>query len=242
MTFQLWPAIDVLGGRVVRLRQGDYTAITAYEQPIAELLETAATFAHGLHVVNLDGARDGDPELAPLLKQIIAESPIPVEIGGGLRTLDAIGNVLEQGAVRAIIGSRAVEDALFVEDAVERFGAGRIVVGVDLRNGRPATRGWTQTADLSAERFLDDLTDDGVTTVIVTDIQADGMLQGPNVALVQRLVRAFPELEIIASGGVATMDDLAALRDAGAAGAVFGRAWLDGALDPEALLAFREVA
>ena len=242
MTFQLWPAIDVLGGQIVRLRQGDYNAITAYDAPVEALLETVAAFADGLHIVNLDGARDGDAALGPLLSRLLAESPVPVEIGGGLRTLGAIAEVLNQGAARAIIGSRAVEDATFVREAVDQFGAARVIVGVDLKKGQPATRGWTETADLSAEQLLESLSDDGIETVIVTDIQTDGMMQGPNVALIQQLVEAFPELEIVASGGVATADDLAALREAGAAGAVFGRAWLDGVLTADALRAFREVA
>ncbi|NNF58097.1 MAG: 1-(5-phosphoribosyl)-5-((5-phosphoribosylamino)methylideneamino)imidazole-4-carboxamide isomerase [Rhodothermaceae bacterium] len=242
MSFQLWPAIDVLGGRVVRLRQGDYDAITTYDTPVETLLDTVASFADGLHVVNLDGARDGDAEPGSLLKRLLAESPVPVEIGGGLRTMGALAEAFEQGAARVIIGSRAVEDAAFVREAVGHFGADRVVVGVDLKDGRPATRGWTETADLSADQLLESLSDDDVETVIVTDVQTDGMMQGPNHALIRRLVESFPELEIIASGGVAAVDDLAALRDTGAAGAVFGRAWLDGVLTPDALRAFREVA
>lgn len=239
MSFALWPALDLLAGRAVRLRQGAYDDVTTYDATPTSILDAIAPFADGLHLVDLDGARDGTPSGSPFLDAVLTESTIPVEVGGGLRTIEAVADVLDRGAARAILGSRAVSDADFVRDCLQRFGAERVVVGLDLHDGRPATHGWTSTADVRAEDLLSSLYGNGIETVIVTDIQTDGMMGGPNVALIERLVSAFPDLFIIASGGVATVPHLGALRDAGAAGAVFGRAWIEGALAPADLVAFR---
>lgn len=237
--FELWPALDLLGGRVVRLRQGDFTAITTYDDPVEGLVATAARFADGLHVVDLDGARDGATANAPLIERLVALSPVPVEVGGGIRTEADVARVLGQGVARVILGSRAVEDPGFVAAMVARHGPAQVVVGADLRDGRPAVRGWTATANLTAETFLQAMAEAGVETAIVTDVATDGMMEGPNTKLLGRLAAAFPDLHVIASGGVASVADLAGLRDAGTAGAVFGRAWLDGALAPDDLIAFR---
>ncbi|MDX1419107.1 MAG: 1-(5-phosphoribosyl)-5-[(5-phosphoribosylamino)methylideneamino] imidazole-4-carboxamide isomerase [Rubricoccaceae bacterium] len=238
-SFELWPALDLLGGRVVRLRQGDFSAITTYDDPIEALVTTAARFADGLHVVDLDGARDGATANAPLIERLVALSPVPIEVGGGLRTEADVARALGQGMARVILGSRAVEDPGFVRAMVEEYGPARIVVGADLRDGRPAVRGWTASAALTADAFLQAMREAGVETVIVTDVATDGMMEGPNTALLGRLASAFPDLRIIASGGVASVADLDALRAAGTAGAVFGRAWLDGVLAPDDLIAFR---
>lgn len=238
MSFQLWPALDLLDGRVVRLRQGDYDAVTHYEDTLDDLLATAQRFAHGLHIVDLDGARDGQTGNAALLDAILDRATVPVEIGGGVRTEDDIERLLYKGAARVILGSRAVEDPPFVTAMVARFGPGRIVAGADLKDGKPAVRGWLDTADLTADTFLDQMVEAGVETVIVTDVSTDGMMQGPNTALIKRLAAAFPSLDVIASGGVASVTDLDALRQDGAAGAVIGKAWLDGAISADDLLAF----
>ncbi|MEM1042863.1 MAG: HisA/HisF-related TIM barrel protein [Bacteroidota bacterium] len=237
--FQLWPALDLLGGRAVRLRRGDYDDVTTYDATPASVLGAVAPFADGLHLVDLDGARDGKPTASPFLDAVLSESTIPVEVGGGLRTVEAVGDVLGRGAARAILGSRVAADPDFARQCIEAFGAGRIVVGLDVRDGRPATHGWKRTADVEAEILLESLAYVGVQTVIVTDIQTDGMMTGPNAALIERLAAAFPAFSVIASGGIATVAHLEALRDAGAAGAVFGRAWIEGALAPADLAAFR---
>lgn len=238
MSFQLWPAIDVLGGKVVRLKQGDYNAVTTYEQSLSSLVSTINAFADGIHIVDLDGARNGRSAVGSTVNKILATTPLRVELGGGLRTIEALGEALDLGLTRAIIGSRAVSDSAFVKEAIARFGPRRVVVGVDLKDGRTATNGWTETADQSAEQLLERLARDGVRTIIVTDIHTDGMMQGPNVGLIRRLTTAFPDLDIVASGGVASIEDLKQIRDTGAKGAVFGRAWIEGALPWDALQAF----
>ena len=242
MSFQLWPALDLLDGHVVRLRQGDYDAVTRYDAALDDLLATAERFADGLHVVDLDGARNGATGNDDLLAIILDRATVPVEIGGGVRTEADIERLLGLGAARVILGSRAVEDPPFVDAMVARFGAEYIVVGADLKDGRPAVRGWTDTADLTADGFLRRMAESGVKTVIVTDVQTDGMMKGPNTPLIARLAADFPELAIIASGGVASVDDLDALRQSGAVGAVIGRAWLDGALSADDLVAFKTEA
>ncbi len=239
MSFALWPALDLLDGRAVRLRRGDYDEVTTYDATPASILDAVAPFADGLHLVDLDGARDGQPSRSPFLDAILAESTLPVEVGGGLRTIEAVGDVLDRGASRAILGSRIAGDPNFALACIEQFGAERIVAGLDLRDGRPAIHGWTRTADVKAETLMKRLAHVGVETFIVTDIQTDGMMTGPNVPLIEWLVQLFPGLSIIASGGVATVAHLGALREAGAAGAVFGRAWIEGALSPTDLAAFR---
>ena len=239
-SFQLWPALDLLGGRVVRLRQGDFDDVTTFDEAPEALVARAAAFGDGLHVVDLDGARSGATVNEALVRRIVRASPVPVQLGGGLRTLDAVARAVELGVARVVVGSKAVEDPGFVGRLVQAFGPDAVAVGADLRGGRLATHGWTETSEQAVDDFFATMTGLGVETFVVTDIATDGMLAGPNVALIKRVAGAFSAVRVLASGGVASTDDLDALRGVGAGGAVLGRAWLGGTLSTDALRTYAE--
>ena len=235
---QLYPAIDMKNGRCVRLCQGKFKNITVYSEHPEEIAalwqEKKATF---LHLVDLDGALAGRSVNEETIKKIVSSVNIPVEIGGGIRSLDTIARYLDAGVERVILGTQAVTDPEFLEAAVRRFGA-QAAVGVDLKDGAIAIRGWKETAPEPAEQFFARLCALGVRTVICTDVSRDGMLGGTNVALYQGLSRQF-DLDLIASGGVSSIEDLQQLKEIGLYGAILGKALYTGAL--ELRRALREV-
>lgn len=227
---QLYPAIDLKDGKCVRLVQGNYNKVTIYsEKPsdIAKLWESqGATY---LHLVDLDGAKSGSVVNEAAIRDIIEAISIPVEIGGGIRTLEAIENMLAMGVKRVILGSSAVRNRVFIEEAISKFGHEKIVVGVDTKGGRVAIEGWLEATDLSAIDFCQELQKLGVRTVIYTDIAKDGMLQGPNIQETRQLIE-MTQLEIIASGGVASYDDLEQIASIQASGVIIGKALYTGTL------------
>ena len=226
----LLPAIDLYGGRVVRLTRGDYARMTVYrDDPAAQAADFQAAGAQWLHVVDLEGARDGTTPSFPVIREICRRTSLKVEIGGGIRSLDTIQKYLEAGVSRVILGTAAVTDPAFLKNALDRFGA-QAAVGVDLRDGAIAIRGWRETAPERAEAFFARLCGMGVKTVVCTDVSRDGMLGGANVALYRDLSRRFP-LDFIASGGVTGISDLQALKALGLYGAILGKALYTGALD-----------
>lgn len=226
----LLPAIDLYEGKVVRLTRGDYGNMTVYrDDPAAQ--------AAWLHTVDLEGARDGGTPNFEVIRQICRSTGLKVEIGGGIRSLDTIARYLDAGVERVILGTQAVTDPEFLEAAVRRFGA-QAAVGVDLKDGAIAIRGWKETAPEPAEQFFARLCALGVRTVICTDVSRDGMLGGTNVALYQGLSRQF-DLDLIASGGVSSIEDLQQLKEIGLYGAILGKALYTGAL--ELRRALREV-
>ena len=235
---QLYPAIDMKNGRCVRLCQGKFKNITVYSEHPEEIAalwqEKKATF---LHLVDLDGALAGRSVNEETIKKIVSSVNIPVEIGGGIRSLDTIARYLDAGVERVILGTQAVTDPEFLEAAVRRFGA-QAAVGVDLKDGAIAIRGWKETAPEPAEQFFARLCALGVRTVICTDVSRDGMLGGTNVALYRALSQQF-DLDLIASGGVSSMEDLQRLKEIGLYGAILGKALYTGAL--ELRRALREV-
>jgi phosphoribosylformimino-5-aminoimidazole carboxamide ribotide isomerase len=223
---ELYPAVDVQGGQVVRLRQGDAQQATAYA---ADPLDTAHAFvrdgARWLHFVDLDRAfgRGDNRELA---RRFLAGAPARVQVGGGLRSAEAIEEMLGWGAARVVIGTKAATDPALVDTLLARHGPERLAVGIDARDGRVAVRGWTETFDLTALELATRVRAQGARTVIYTDVARDGMLAGPDL----RGARAIADLglDIIASGGVASLADLTAVRDARLAGAIVGRALYEG--------------
>ena len=235
---QLYPAIDMKNGKCVRLCQGKFKNITVYSEHPEEIAalwqEKKATF---LHLVDLDGALAGRSVNEETIKKIVSSVNIPVEIGGGIRSLDTIARYLDAGVERVILGTQAVTDPEFLEAAVRRFGA-QAAVGVDLKDGAIAIRGWKETVPEPAEQFFARLCALGVRTVICTDVSRDGMLGGTNVALYQGLSRQF-DLDLIASGGVSSIEDLQQLKEIGLYGAILGKALYTGAL--ELRRALREV-
>lgn len=225
------PAIDLKGGVCVRLRQGRADDVTTYNaDPAAQARDWRDQGGRELHVVDLDGAFAGTPRHAEVIRAIIAAFGGPVEVGGGLRTPEAIEAVLEAGATRAIIGSAALENPELLSQAVELHGE-RIAVGIDARDGFVQTRGWVTTTAVKATDFAKAVAGMGVSTIIYTDTATDGMLGGPNLAQMAAICAAAPTCRITASGGVSTPQDVANLRALGCPNlraAIVGKALYDG--------------
>jgi phosphoribosylformimino-5-aminoimidazole carboxamide ribotide isomerase len=222
----IFPAIDMRHGKCVRLLQGRADQETVYfEDPVAVAQRWEAAGAAWLHLVDLDGAMSEGSGNRAIAKRIFAALRIPVQFGGGLRAMNDLDEILEAGAARVVMGTAAVQRPEFLAEAVQRFG-GRIVVGIDARDGRVATHGWNQVGSLEAAAFAQTLARSGVQRVVYTDISKDGMLAGPNLEATRRLA-ADSRLKVIASGGVASLDDLRALRGLegfGVEGAIVGKA------------------
>ncbi len=234
MSMKIFPAIDLSGQKVVRLVRGDYAKMTVYgEDPVKTALEFEAAGASYLHVVDLDGAKSGSRENFAVIEQILKSTKLSVEIGGGIRDMEAVSAYLNAGAMRVIIGTAAVRNPAFLAEALSKYGT-KIAVGVDFKNGQTATDGWTK-ADGDAFEFCRKLADMGVGALICTDIAKDGMLEGPNQEMYRQLVQL--KTEIIASGGVSGLEDLKILKQTGVGGAIVGKALYTGAVDlREALL------
>ncbi|HEY0479414.1 MAG TPA: HisA/HisF-related TIM barrel protein [Kofleriaceae bacterium] len=223
---KLFPAIDLLGGRAVRLEEGKRDRATVFhDRPVELVAELARGGADRLHVVDLDGAF-GEPRQLALIAAIVAASPIPVEVGGGLRDRASIDRILELGAAFAVLGTAAVRDPALVE-AVCRAYRGRIIVAVDARDGVVAIDGWTASGGITAIELATRAAGWGAAAVLYTDVARDGLGGGPNVAQTAGLARA-AGLEVIASGGVGSLADLAELARAGVPAVVVGRALYDG--------------
>ena len=235
----LYPAIDLLDGQAVRLRQGKRDDVTIYGDPVELACKWRSMGAKWLHLVDLGAAFDGQTQHLPLLKDIIAAFNGPVELGGGLRSMQDIELRVNAGVSRCIIGTAAAENPTLVQEACRAF-PGKIAVGIDAKNGLVATRGWVATTGLTATELALRMKDMGVDTVIYTDVSRDGMMQGPNVPATRALVEA-TGLNIIGSGGVSAIRDLQDFRAAGCAGAILGKALYEGAFTlPEALEAMKE--
>jgi phosphoribosylformimino-5-aminoimidazole carboxamide ribotide isomerase len=237
--FTLYPAIDLKQGRVVRLQRGDMAQATIYaEDPAEQARAFAADGFKWLHVVDLDGAFAGKPANAEAVARILAASPLPVQLGGGIRNMPTVEAWLGAGVTRVILGSAAVKDPPFVRQACRHF-PGRVVVGIDARGGMVATEGWAETSTLSARDLALRLEDAGAAAIIYTDIDRDGMLSGVNVEQTRALALAL-ETPVIASGGVASIADLVALKAVaadGISGCILGRALYDGRIVPAEALA-----
>ena len=227
MTITLYPAIDLRGGRAVRLRQGDFDQATVFnEDPVAQARAFAEGGAGSLHVVDLDGALDGEPVHAALVASIAAAFSGTVHLGGGLRSRAAIETALATGADRVVVGTAVLADRDLLRWAIDRLGDS-LVVALDARQGKVATHGWTQVSDRDAWDVAFFFFNDWVSNEIYTDIGRDGTLGGPNLAALRRLSEAAPPLQLIASGGISSLDDLRKLRDLGiptVTGVIVGRA------------------
>ena len=228
----LLPAIDLIGGKVVRLTRGDYARATVYgDDPLAAALSFRDAGAEHLHVVDLEGARDGGRPNEAVIRRLIAESGLSVEVGGGVRDREAAEAYLSAGAARVILGTAAAENADLVRELCAEYGD-RIAVGADARDGVIAVRGWTETSGEDLFSFCRRMESLGVGTLICTDISKDGVLSGTNVELYRKLTGAL-DAKVIASGGVSSLDDVRALMSAGVFGAILGRALYTGALSLE---------
>lgn len=231
----LLPAIDLYEKKVVRLTRGDYAQMTVYnDDPVAQAKLFQDAGAQWLHTVDLEGAKDGSTPNYSVIEAICKDTSLKVEIGGGIRSLDTIQKYLDAGVERVILGTKAVTDPAFLEESLDKFGS-HIAVGVDIKDGKIAIKGWLETAQDSVEDFFTKLCKLGVSTVICTDVSKDGMLAGTNVDLYRQLSQKF-SLDFIASGGVSSREDLMRLKELGLYGAILGKALYTGALDLKAAL------
>jgi phosphoribosylformimino-5-aminoimidazole carboxamide ribotide isomerase len=240
MALTLYPAIDLKGGQVVRLKRGDMAQATVYSaEPGAQARKFAALGFPWVHVVDLDGAFAGRPANSAAVETIIAAIPrVPVQLGGGIRTMDTVEAWLERGVRRVILGSAAVKDPDFAFAACRAY-PGRVAVGIDARGGLVATEGWAEVSTVLATDLGKRFEDAGADAIIYTDIDRDGMLGGVNLEATLAMARAV-RLPVIASGGVASLNDLASLAavaSEGIEGVIIGRALYDGRIDPTAALA-----
>lgn len=235
----IFPAIDILNGKVVRLTEGDYRRVTEY--PVDPLDAARAFRSQGathLHVVDLDAARTGSQQNLAIVARLAARAGLFIEVGGGCRDMESIERYLNAGVGRAIIGSAAVTDRALVRHAATAF-PGKIAVGVDARDGKVAIHGWREVTDVDALAFLASLPGDGVDVAIYTDISRDGKLEGANLDA-YREAAAIEGLRVVASGGVSSEADVAALKKLGLSGAIVGKALYAGALDLGRALAIAE--
>jgi phosphoribosylformimino-5-aminoimidazole carboxamide ribotide isomerase len=232
---EIIPAIDLRGGKCVRLRQGDYEQETVFsEDPVEMARHWVAQGATRLHVVDLDGAREGTPRNFSVVADICEAVPVPVQLGGGIRDEVTARHALDAGVQRVIVGTGALNHALLRELETELGDS--LAVGIDARDNQVAVRGWLETTGLRAIDFAREVIAMGIRWIVYTDIATDGMLKGANIAAMRDMVEAVPEANIIASGGVTTVDDIAALKVAGAAGAIIGMAFYSGKLELKAAL------
>ena len=235
----IFPAIDLYEKKAVRLYKGDYAQMTVYSNdPLAVAKDFEKEGATCLHLVDLEGAKTGETPNLDVIASIVKNTQLFTEVGGGIRNMEILETYLSLGVDRAILGTAAVTDPQFLREAVEAYGE-RIAVGVDLKDGFVAIKGWTETSELTAEDFFGQMEQLGVKTVICTDISRDGAMKGTNRALYKQLSGQF-SIDLIASGGVSTMEDILALKEMGLHGAIIGKAYYTGAIDlKEALEAAR---
>lgn len=227
---ELYPAIDLRGGRCVRLLQGQFDAETVYsDDPVQTALRWQSEGTRWLHVVDLDGARTGKPQQLHILENIVDAVRIDVQFGGGIRAEHHLLKAFEAGATRVVLGSVAILYPEFAERIFDEWKE-RVVLGVDVREGKVAIRGWQEQTEVDALELIQRMAELGARRVIVTDIARDGTLQGPNLQLLKRLVQE-AGIPIIASGGVSSLDDLLALKETGVEGAIIGKALYTGAIN-----------
>jgi len=226
---ELWPAIDLRGGRCVRLLQGDYERETVFgDDPVAMARQFVAAGARRLHIVDLDGAKAGTPVQAALVERIVQAAGVPCQIGGGIRTLETARRYAAAGVARIVVGSIAIEQPHLLDELAAAL-PGRIVLGLDARDGRVAVRGWIETSPLTALDVARRHENLPLAALVYTDIATDGTLGGPNLKALSEMVSAV-KLPVVASGGIATAADLAQVAALGAAGCIVGRALYDGGL------------
>ena len=224
------PAIDLYEGKAVRLLKGDYAQMTVYSEHPEEIAEDfKACGAEWIHMVDLEGARDGSTPNFDVVAGIAQNCGLKVEIGGGIRSMETVEKYLDAGVSRVILGTAAVKDAAFLKEAADRYGE-CIAVGADIRDGQIAIRGWTEVSGFTAMDFCRQMQQMGIRTLICTDIDKDGAMKGTNHELYRQLSEEL-ELDIVASGGVSSLEDVRRLREQGLYGAIIGKAYYTGAVD-----------
>ena len=226
---ELWPAIDLRGGCCVRLQQGDYGRETVFgEDPVKTVKQFVSSGSRRLHIVDLEGAKDGAAIQANLIGEMVAAAGVPCQVGGGIRSRNIIESYLEAGVSRLVIGSVAIEHPTLFAELAMAF-PHTLVLGLDAREGKLASRGWIETSTQQAVEVAAKSAELPLAAIVYTDIARDGMLQGPNLPALEAMVQASPH-PVVASGGIADVDDLRAVAATGASGCIVGRALYDGGL------------
>ena len=226
----IFPAIDLYDGKVVRLYKGDYAQMTVYDDnPLKVAKDFEAKGAKYIHMVDLEGAKDGTTPNLNIVKQVANETSLFVEIGGGIRSMETLDKYFDVGVSRAILGTAAVTDVAFLKAAIAKYGE-KIAVGADIKDGMVAIKGWLEKSEYSTDSFFEKMCVLGVKTVICTDISKDGAMQGTNRELYCEMAKRF-KFDTIASGGVSTLDDVKALNEMNLYGAILGKALYTGAID-----------
>ncbi len=227
---EIIPAVDIRNGKCVRLYQGDYNRETVFsENPVDVALQWQAMGAPRIHIVDLDGAAAGETVNLEIIETIAAAAQVPVQLGGGIRTLGSITTLLKLGVDRVILGTVAVENPGLVEEACRKY-AESVIVSIDARDGQVSTRGWLQDSELTALKLARDMRDLGVRRLIYTDIERDGTLSGPNYRALAELVTGI-DLPVIAAGGISSIEHLQSLKKIGVEGAIIGKALYTGDID-----------
>lgn len=231
---EMIPATDLIGGRCVRLTQGDYTSRkTYYRDPLEAALRFEEAGARRLHMVDLDGAKAAEPQNLAVLERIAAKTSLEVQYGGGIKSRAALRSVFDAGARRAVCGSVAVREPELFARWIAEFGPERLILGADVRDGVVAIQGWTERSERTAPELIETFLPAGLRQVVCTDISRDGMLCGPAVALYADLQRRFPQVEITVSGGVSSLDDIARLEREGLRSVIVGKALYEGRITLE---------
>ena len=226
----IFPAIDLVQGQAVRLFKGDYDNMTVYHtDPLQVALDFQRKGSKCLHLVDLEGAKSGTTPNLETIKRIVNGTSLFTEVGGGIRSMDTIRTYLQAGVDRVIIGTAAVTNPVFLQKAIDEYGE-KIAVGVDIKNGLVAIKGWTETSEYTCDQFFARMQQFGVKTIICTDISKDGAMQGTNRTLYRTLSQIY-QMDIVASGGVSSIDDIQALRAMDLYGAIIGKAYYTGAID-----------
>ena len=227
----LFPAIDLYGGKAVRLYKGNYDEMTVYnDDPVSVAKDFEACGAKYIHLVDLEGARTGETPNLDVIRRIVSETNLFAEVGGGIRSMETIEKYISAGVSRVILGTAAVTNPSFLMAAILKYG-NAVAVGVDIRDGKVAIHGWTENSARDYADFMSFLTEIGVGTVIVTDISRDGAMKGTNRSLYAELTEKFPAMNVIASGGVSSLADVEALAKMDIYGAIIGKAYYTGAVD-----------
>lgn len=238
----LIPALDLIDGQIVRLKQGDFNLKTVFNlDPIAQVQRYAASGAGMIHIVDLDGAKDPAKRQLQLIEKIVKATPCPIQTGGGIRSYDDVAQLINLGVKRVVVGSAAVKDPEFAHRLLNDFGSEKICLALDVRLidgiAKVATHGWLETSEQSIDDLLNIFLPWDLKHILVTDISKDGMMQGANHQLYKVLAQKYPELDIIASGGIASIQDILDVKTAGATSCVLGRSLLSGAFTLEEALA-----
>lgn len=231
------PAIDIIGGKCVRLTQGDYQKKKIYDQsPLEIAIQLHNKGFKYLHLVDLDGAKANSPKNLFTLNHIALETNLQIDFGGGIKSEDSLIQAFRSGAQQVNIGSLSVRNSVLVKFWIMKYGAEKIIIGADVKDNKLSVNGWQDDTDIDIMEFINDYSDNGAQTFVCTDISKDGMMQGSAIALYDRIMDQFPKINLIASGGVSTIEEIKRLKDIGVYGVILGKALYEGLIDQDELL------